>query len=143
MSRRCGSSKLTPTPLNAPLNVLVMKPGKTRRKSIEGDADTIVRQTTVKALTRTASVAGGRDEEMRYDKANHVKNLPRTASVAGGGETKKDELKENAGAMTRETNLKTLLQAAIVAEGETKRRKLTRNGKVAQPTVPRGGQVPS
>ena len=66
-----------------------MKPGKTRRKSIEGDADTIVRQTTVKALTRTASVAGGRDEEMRYNKANHVKNLPRTASVAGGARRRK------------------------------------------------------
>ena len=46
-----------------------------------------------------------------------VKNLPRTASVAGGGETKKGELKENAGAMTRETNVKTLPQATIVTGG--------------------------
>ena len=39
-----------------------------------------------------------------------VKNFPRTASVAGGGETKIGELKENAGAMTRETNVKALPQ---------------------------------
>ena len=44
-----------------------------------------------------------------------VKNLRRTASVAGGGETKKGELKENAGAATRETKAKTLPQAIIVA----------------------------
>ena len=72
-----------------------------------------------------------------------LKNLPRTTSVAGGGETRKGELKENAGAMTMETNVKTLPQATIVAGGETKRRKPTRDGKVAQPNVPRGGEVPS
>ena len=38
-----------------------------------------------------------------------------------GGETKKGELKENTGAKTRETNVKTLPQATIVAGGgETK-----------------------
>ena len=67
-----------------------MKPGKTRRKVIEGNADTIIRHPT-------------------------VKNLPRTASVAGGGETNKGELKENAGATTRETKVNTLPQAIIVA----------------------------
>ena len=67
-----------------------MKPGKTQRKVIEGNEDTIIRQPT-------------------------VKNLPRTTSVAGGGETKKGELKENAGATTRATNVKTLPQAIIVA----------------------------
>ena len=37
---------------------------KTRRKVIEGNADTIIRQTTVRNLPRTASVAGGgRDEK--------------------------------------------------------------------------------
>ena len=88
-----------------------MKPGKTRRKVIEGYADTIIRQT-------------------------NVKPPPRTANVAGEGETKKAELEENAGVMAREINLKTLPQATIVAGGETKRRKPTRNEKVAQPTVP-------
>ena len=62
--------------------------------------------------------------------------------MAVGGETKKVELKENAGTMTRETKLKTLPQAAIVAGGETKRRKPAQNGKVAQPTVPRERDVP-
>ena len=60
MNRRCGSLKPIPTHLND----VAMKPGKTRRQTIEGNADTIIRQTT-------------------------RQNLPRTASVAGGGETKK------------------------------------------------------
>ena len=73
-----------------------------------------------------------------------VKTLPRTVSVAGGGASKKNEPEEHTGAKTRETKVKTLPQATIVAGGgETKRRKPTRNGKVAQPTVPRGGEVPS
>ena len=65
-----------------------------------------------------------------------VKTLPRTASVAGGGETENGELKESTGAKTRETNIKTLAQATIEAGGETKSRKPTRNGQVARPTVP-------
>ena len=82
MSRRCGASKPTPTPLND----LAMKPGKARRKVIEGNADTLVKQTTVKNLPRTVTVAGGARRERRYDMANHCKEkLPRTASVAGGG----------------------------------------------------------
>ena len=52
-----------------------------------------------------------------------VKNLSRTASVAGKGETKKGELKENTGAMTRETNVKTLPQATIVAWGRDEKSK--------------------
>ena len=67
-----------------------------------------------------------------------VKNLPRTASMARVVETKKGEVKENTGAKTRETNIETLPQATSWRGGETKRRKPTRNGKVAQPTVPRG-----
>ena len=46
-----------------------------------------------------------------------VKNLPRTASVAGGSETENSELQKKAGAMTRETNVKTLPHATIVAGG--------------------------
>ena len=46
MSRRCGSSKPTP----AALNGLAMKPGKTRRKAIEGNADTIIRQTNIRTV---------------------------------------------------------------------------------------------
>ena len=63
-----------------------MKPGKARRKVIEGNADTLIKQTTVKNLPRTVAVAGGARRERRYDMANHCKEkLPRTASVAGGG----------------------------------------------------------
>ena len=60
MNRTCGSSKPTPTPLNG----LAFEGRKKAKKVIEGDADTIRRQTI-------------------------RQNLPRTASVAGGGETKK------------------------------------------------------
>ena len=65
---------------------------KNAKKVIEGIEDTIRRQST-------------------------VKTLPCVVNVAGGGETKKSELKENTGAKTRETKVKTLPQATIVAVG--------------------------
>ena len=80
-------------------------------------------------------MARGRDEERRYDKANHRQNLLRTTSVAGGRRDEERRLKENAGAMTMETNVKTLPRATSVAGGRDERAKTTRNGKVAQPTV--------
>ena len=102
-----------------------MKPGKTRRKVIEGNADTIRRKTIRQNLPRTASVAGGRDEKGVMARPTTVKTLPRIVSVAGGGETKKGELKENTGAKTRETEVQTLPQATIVAGGQDKMRKTT------------------
>ena len=90
---------------------------KNAKKSRKTQALRMIRQTTVNILPRTTSVAGGRDGERR--------------------------LKENAGAVTRETNVKTLPRTASVVGGKTKRRKPTRNGKVAQPTVPRRGELPS
>ena len=73
MSRRCGSSKPTPTPLNG----LAMYPGNTRRKvRIEGNADIIMRQPTVKNLPRTASVAGGVRRKRRCHKANDRQKPP-------------------------------------------------------------------
>ena len=83
---------------------------------------------------------GGRGEKGAMARQTTAKTLPRTVSVAGGGEMKKREVKENTGANTRETKVMTLPQATIVAGGRDKRRKTTRNGKVAQPTVPRGGR---
>ena len=54
-----------------------------------------------------------------------VKNLPRTTSVAkGGGEMKESQLKKNAGAMTRDTNVKSPPQAAIVAGGRDETAKM-------------------
>ena len=75
-----------------------MKPGKSRRKVIEGNADTIIRQTT------------------------HQKPAA-YRQCGGGGETKKGEFKENTGAKTRETNIKTLPQATIAARGRDKQAK--------------------
>ena len=57
MNRRCSFSKPTPTPLNG----LAMKPGKTRRKGIEGNANTVVRQTTHKKSAAYRQ-CGGRGE---------------------------------------------------------------------------------
>ena len=82
---------------------------KNAKKVIEGNADTIRRQTIRQNLPRTASVAGGRDEKGAMARQTTVKTLPRTVSVAGGGETKKSELKENTGAKTRETKVKRLV----------------------------------
>ena len=41
--------------------------------------------------------------------------------MAGGGETKKGELNENAGAKNRETSIKTLPHADIVAMGRNEK----------------------
>ena len=79
MNRRCGSSKSTPTPLNG----LAMKPGKTRRKVIEGDVDTIRRQTIRQNLPRTASVAGGRDDKALWQ--DQPPSKPSRASSAWQG----------------------------------------------------------
>ena len=105
---------------------------------MEGNAGTIIGKPPVKNLSRTASEAGG-ETKRRYGKANHRRNPPAYRQRGGGGETKKGELKENAGATTRETNTKSIPQATIAAGGEDRKAKPTRNGKVAQPRVPRGG----
>ena len=81
---------------------------------MEGNAGTIIGKPPVKNLPRTASEAGG-ETKRRYGKANHRRNPPAYRQRGGGGETKKGELKENAGATTRATNVKTLPQAIIVA----------------------------
>ena len=65
-----------------------------------------------------------------YDKANHGQNPPADRQ-RGGGRDEERRLKENAGAIIRETNVKTFPRTASEAGGETKRRKSTRNGKVA------------
>ena len=78
---------------------------KNAKKTIEGNSDTIRRQTIRQNLPRTASVAvGGRDEKGAMARPTTVKTLPRIVGVAGG-ETKKGELKENTGAKTRETKV--------------------------------------
>ena len=95
MGRRYGSSKPTPTPLNG----LAMKPGTMKRK--EGNADTIIKQTTVENLPRTASKAwGGRDEEKRnegelrrYDKGNQRQNPPTARHRGEGRDERRNQTK--------------------------------------------------
>ena len=97
MNRRCGSSKPTPTPLNG--LATCMKPGKTRREVIEGNVDTIRRQTTRQNLPRTASVAGGARRKRRYGKTSHRQNPPAYRQRGGGG---RDEEKRIEGEHRRE-----------------------------------------
>ena len=98
------------------------RPGYEARKNevIEGNADTI-RQTTHQSLPRTANVAGGARRKRRYGKTNHRQNPPAYRQRGGGGDTKKGKLKENTGAKTRKTKVRTLLRIVSVAGGgETK-----------------------
>ena len=90
---------------------------KNAKKVIEGIAVTIIRQTT-------------RQKPAAY------------RQCGGGGETKKGEVK-NTGAKTRETNIKTLPQATIVAGGRDKRRKPTRKELWHNPQSREGGEVRS
>ena len=120
MNRRCGSSKPTPTPLNG---LATYEARKNAKKVIEVNADTIRRQTIRQNLPRTASVAGGSRRKRRYSKTNHRQNPPAYRRRGGWGETKKGEMKENTGAKTRETEVKTLPQATIVAGGARQKAK--------------------
>ena len=140
MSRRCGSSKPTPTPLNG----LAIKPGKTRRKLIEGNADTIIGQTSRQKPAAYCQCGGGARQKGAMARQTTVKTLPRTVSVARGGETKKGELKENIGAKTEETNIKTLPQATIVEGGVRQKAKTNTKWKGGTTHSPvRGGEVAS
>ena len=93
---------------------------KNAKEVIEGNAETIRRQTIRQNLPRTASVAGGARRQGAMARPTTVIS-PAYRRRGGGGETKKDDLKENTGAKTRETKVKTLPQVTIVAGGgETK-----------------------
>ena len=84
MSRRCGSSKPTPTPLNG----LALKPGKTRRKIIEGNADTIIRQITHQKPAAYRQYGGGRDKKARrQDKPSKPSRVP--SAWRGGARRRK------------------------------------------------------
>jgi len=63
---------------------------KNAKKVIEGNADTIRRQTIRQNLPRTGSVAvGGRDEKGAMARPITVKTLPRIVGVAGGARRRK------------------------------------------------------
>ena len=54
---------------------------------------------------------------MRYDKARHRQKPPADRQRGGGGRDEERRLKENAGAMTRETNVKTPPRTATAWRG--------------------------
>ena len=90
---------------------------KNAKKVIEGNVDTVRRQTIRQNLPRTASVAGGGETKKALWQDQPPSKPSRVSSAWRGGETKKGELKENTGAKTRKTEVKTLPQATIVAGG--------------------------
>ena len=98
------------------------RPGCEERKNgannaIKRNVHTMRKQTTHQKLPRTASVEGGWRRKRRYGETNHRQNPPAYRGRGGGVETKKGELKENTVAKRRETKVKPLLQATIVAGG--------------------------
>ena len=93
-----------------------MKPGKTGRKSIVGNADTIIRQTNLQKPPVHRQRGGGRVDE-------------------------ENELKEDTGAMTRGPSIKSLPQATIVAGGRDKKAKTNTKWKGGTTFSPaRGGE---
>ena len=117
---------------------------KNAKKVIEGNADTIRRQTIRQNLPRTASVAGGARRKRRYGKTNHRQNPPAYRQRCGGGrgEEKRIEGKH------RRLDKGNQSQSPPAGYhrgggGRDKRRKPTRHGKAAQPTVPLEGDVPN
>ena len=139
MSRRCGSSKPTPTPLNGQ----AITPGKTRRKAIEGNADTIIRQTARQKPAAYRQCGEGARRKRRYGKTNHRQNLPAHRQRGGGGETKKGELKENTGAKARETNIKAPRRLPSWRGGGAQKAKTNTKMERHNPPSREGGEVPS
>ena len=88
-------------------------------------------------------MAGGRDEEQRYDKANQRKKNSRQPPTSRGGQGDEERrLEENAGAMTRETNVKALPRAASVAGGRDEKAKTNTKWKDGTTHSPaRGGSA--
>ena len=62
---------------------------KNAKKVIEGNADTIRKQTIRPNLPRTASVAGGGETARRYGKTNHRQNPPAYRRRGGGGDKRR------------------------------------------------------
>ena len=90
---------------------------KNAKKVIEGNVDTVRRQTIRQNLPRTASVAGGGETKKALWQDQPPSKPSRVSSAWRGGETKEGELKDNTGAKTRKTKVKTHPQATIVAGG--------------------------
>ena len=84
---------------------------------------------------------GGRDEKKTLWQDQTPSNPPAYRRRGGGSETKKGEFKENTGAKTRKTKVKTLPQATIVAGGATQEAKTNtkwKGGTIHSPARGRG-----
>ena len=120
-----------------------MKPGKTRRKVIGGNADTMIRQPTVKNPPAYRQCGGGgRDEEGTMAKPTTVKTLPRIVGVAGG----RDEERRIKGEHRREDKEnQSQNPPAGYHRGGRARQEAKTNTKEKGGTIhsPAGGEVPS
>ena len=138
MSRRCGSSKPIPTPLNG----LAMKSGKTRTKVIEGKADTVIMQPNVKNPPAYHQRGGGARQKRRYDTANDRQNPPANRQRGGWGRDEEMQIEGERRRYDKGNQRQTLPQAAIVAGGRDGRRKPTRKWKGGTTHSPaRGGSA--
>ena len=88
---------------------------KNAKKVIEGNAGTIIRQTTRQKPAAYRQCGGGGETKKALWQDQPPSNPPAYRRRGGGGETKTGELKESTGAKTRETKVKTLPQDTIVA----------------------------
>ena len=117
---------------------------KNAKKVIEGNADTLRRQTIRQNLPRIASVAGGGETKKALWQDQPP---PKPSRVLSAWRWGRDEERRAEGEHRREHKGNQSQNPPAGYHrgggGRDKRRKPTRNGKVAQPTVPRGGEVPS
>ena len=116
---------------------------KNAKKVIEGIADTIRRQTIQQKLPRTASVAGGGRTKKVLWQDQPPSKPSRVSSAWRGRRDEEGRIEGQHRREDKENQSQNPPAGYHRGGGEDKRRKLTQNGKVAQPTVPRGGEVPS
>ena len=88
-------------------------------------------------------MAGGGETKKALWQDRPPSKPSRVSSAWRGGETKKGELKENTGAKTRKTKVKTLPQATIVAGGARQEAKTNTKRKGGITHSPERGEVPS
>ena len=136
MSRRYGSLKPTPHTSERPVCEARKNAKKRnwRKRRHYNKANHPSKTCRVPPVCR-----GGRDEKGAMARQTTAKTLPRTVSVAGGARRRKANWRRTQALRQGKPKSKPSRRLPSWRGGETKRRKPTQNGKVALPTVPRGG----
>ena len=113
---------------------------KNAKKVIEGNADTIRRQTIRQNLPRTASVAGGGETKKSLWQDQPPSKPSRVSSAWRGRRDEEGRIEGQHRREDKENQSQNPPAGYHRGGGGDKRRKPTQNGKVAQPTVPGGGR---